>query len=76
MLSLLISAALAFTPSDAALAHRSMSEFVSKCTPRDAGTIPGKIAALLAIRPRKHDVSARGLPVAQDICERNQKPGS
>ena len=45
MLSLLISAALAFTPSDAALAHRSMSEFVSKCTPRDAGTGHGRSAA-------------------------------
>ena len=45
MLSLLISAALAFTPNDAALAHRSAIEFVAKCTPRDAGTVPGKIAA-------------------------------
>lgn len=45
MLSLLLSAALAFTPDDAALAYRSMSEFVAKCTPRDAGTIPGRIAA-------------------------------
>ena len=45
MLSLLISAALAFTPNDADLAHRSMSEFVAKCTPRDAGTVSGKIAA-------------------------------
>lgn len=45
MLSLLLAFALAFTPDDAALAHRSMSELVAKCTPRDAGTIPGRIAA-------------------------------
>ena len=45
MLSLLISAALAFTPNDADLAHRSMSEFVAKCTPRDAGTGLGRSAA-------------------------------
>ena len=45
MLSLLLSAALVFTPDDAALAHRSMSELVAKCTPRDAGTVPGMIAA-------------------------------
>ena len=45
MLSLFISAALAFTPSDAALAHRSMADFVAKCTPRDAGTGHGRTAA-------------------------------
>lgn len=45
MLSLLLSTALAFTPNDAALAHRSMSDFVAKCTPRDAGTGHGRTAA-------------------------------
>ena len=45
MLSLFLSVALVFTPNDAALAHRAMSEFVAKCTPRDAGTVPGRIAA-------------------------------
>lgn len=45
MLGAILAAALAFTPADAKLADRTAREFVSKCTPRDAGTIRGRMAA-------------------------------
>lgn len=45
MISVLLAAALAFTPEDAAFAHKTAAAFVSECTPRDAGTIRGGIAA-------------------------------
>lgn len=45
MISLLFAAALAFTPEDAAFAHKTAEAFVSECTPRDAGTIRGAKAA-------------------------------
>ena len=45
MLGALLAAALAFTPADAKLADRTAREFVAKCTPRDAGTVRGRMAA-------------------------------
>lgn len=42
---LILSAALAFTPKDASFAYETAKTFVSECTPRDAGTIRGGIAA-------------------------------
>lgn len=45
MLFVFLAAALAFAPQDADFAHRAAGEFVEKCTPRDAGTIRGAIAA-------------------------------
>ena len=45
MLGALLAAALAFSPADAKLADRTTREFVAKCTPRDAGTVRGRIAA-------------------------------
>lgn len=45
MLGALLAAALAFTPADAKLADRTARDFVAKCTPRDAGTIRGRMAA-------------------------------
>lgn len=42
---LLLAAALTFTPKDAAFAHKTAQRFVESCTPRDAGTIRGGIAA-------------------------------
>ena len=47
MLSVLLAAALSFTPSDAKLASRTAREFTDVCTPRDAGTIGGPFAANL-----------------------------
>ena len=45
MFSVLLAAALSFTPSDAKLAYRTAREFTDVCTPRDAGTIRGQFAA-------------------------------
>ena len=45
MISLLLAAALEFTPQDAHLAFSTARELVEECTPRDAGTIRGRIAA-------------------------------
>ena len=45
MLSLLLAAALEFTPQDAHLAYEKAKELVEDCTPRDAGTICGRIAS-------------------------------
>lgn len=43
--AVLFAAALAFTSEDAGFAYRTAERFVSNCTPRDAGTIRGGIAA-------------------------------
>ena len=45
MLSLILAAALEFTPQDAQLAFAKARELVEKCTPRDAGTNPARGAA-------------------------------
>ncbi len=45
ILSALLAAALAFTPDDASFAYGVARDFVADCTPRDAGTIRGGIAA-------------------------------
>ena len=45
MLSLILSAALAFTPEDANFAFETAKAFVEECTPRDTGTIRCNIAA-------------------------------
>ena len=44
MLSLVLAAALEFTAQDAHLAFENARELVENCTPRDAGTIRGRIA--------------------------------
>ena len=41
----LLAAALAFTPADATNAFECASRFVADCTPRDAGTVRGRMAA-------------------------------
>lgn len=45
MVAALLAASLAFGPEDAAFAEKATREFVETCTPRDAGTIRGGIAA-------------------------------
>ena len=45
MIPLLLAAALAFSPADAASTYKTTQEFVNECTPRNAGTIRGGIAA-------------------------------
>ena len=42
--SLIIAAALVFSPTDAKLAYNFAGELVAECTPRDAGTIRARIA--------------------------------
>ena len=45
MIPLLLSAALVFSPADARISFETARDLVSGCTPRDAGTIRGRIAA-------------------------------
>lgn len=45
MLGLFLAVAFAFTPQDADNAYTIAREFVTKCTPRDAGSIRGKVAS-------------------------------
>ncbi|MCR5414006.1 MAG: Zn-dependent exopeptidase M28 [Kiritimatiellae bacterium] len=45
MLCALLAAAMAFTPADARLARDTAAGLVVRHTPRDAGTIPGRLAA-------------------------------
>ena len=42
---LLLAAAVAFSPSDGRLAHETAGALVKECTPRDAGTVRGRLAA-------------------------------
>ena len=63
MTALLLSAALAFTPADARVAYAAARVLVAECTPRDAGTIRGRIAA-----NRLLDMaSASGADVRRDV---------
>ena len=63
MLPLIVAAALEFTAQDAQLAYEKARELVETCTPRDAGTIRGKIAANRILDA----ASAAGADVRRDI---------
>ena len=63
MLSLILAAALEFTAQDAKLAFDRAAELVEKCTPRDAGTISGRIAAHRILDA----ASATGADVRRDM---------
>jgi Zn-dependent M28 family amino/carboxypeptidase len=45
MISVVLAASLMFSNADAQLAYNTVKELVEECTPRDAGTIRGRIAA-------------------------------
>ena len=60
--SLLIAASLAFTESDAAFAFECASNFVERCTPRDAGTLRGRLASNWLL----DTVSSQGANVKRD----------
>lgn len=62
MVSVLLAATLAFTPSDANLAYRTARDFTEKCTPRDAGTPGGQYAANFILDA----ASATGADVRKD----------
>ena len=61
--SLMLSAALVFTPDDARLSFETARILVGACTPRDAGTIRGRIAANRLLDA----ASASGADVRRDV---------
>ena len=61
--SLLLSAALVFTQSDARISFETARDLVACCTPRDAGTIRGRIAANRLLDA----ASASGADVRRDV---------
>ena len=63
MLSLVLAAALEFTAQDAQLAYEKARELVEDCTPRDAGTIRGRIASNRILDA----ASAAGADVRRDV---------
>ena len=63
MLSIVLAAALEFTAQDAQLAYEKARELVENCTPRDAGTIRGRIAANRILDA----ASAAGADVRRDV---------
>jgi len=65
MLSLVLAAAIAFTSQDADFAYSTAESFVRSCTPRDAGTIRGKIAANFIL----DETSKTGSDVRMDVFE-------
>ena len=63
MFSFLLAAALEFTAQDAHLAYEKARELVETCTPRDAGTIRGRIASNRILDA----ASAAGADVRRDV---------
>lgn len=63
MIATVLAAALAFTPQDATNALTQASAFVGECTPRDAGTIRGRLAANWIL----DRVSGFGADVRRDV---------
>jgi len=61
--SALLAAAFVFTPHDADLAFAKAAAFVDSCTPRDAGTIRGRIAANFIV----DETSKTGADVRKDV---------
>ena len=68
---LVLSAALAFTPADARLSLATAERLVSTCTPRDAGTIRGRIAANCLLDA----ASASGADVRRDVFKAKTPKG-
>jgi len=71
MLSLLLSAAFAFTPADAKTAYDTAAGLVAECTPRDAGTIRGRLASNYILDA----ASAAGADVRRDQFEADTPKG-
>jgi len=63
MFSLLLATALAFTAQDAVLSLETARKLVDECTPRDAGTIRGRVAANCILDA----ASATGADVRRDV---------
>lgn len=60
--SLILAASLAFTGADAQFAYDCASNFVASCTPRDAGTVRGRIASYWIL----DTASAEGVDIRRD----------
>lgn len=71
MLSLLLAAALTFTQQDAEISYNTVSNLVEKHTPRDAGTIRGRIAANFLL----DSTSELGVNVRRDQFEAKTRNG-
>ena len=71
MLSLVLAAALGFSSQDAHLAYEKARDLVENCTPRDAGTIRGRIAAHRILDA----ASAVGANVRRDTFRANTPAG-
>ena len=63
MVALILAVALEFTPQDAELAFNRAQELVENCSPRDAGTIYGRIASYRILDA----ASATGADVRRDV---------
>lgn len=63
MFALVLAAVLEFTPQDAHLSYETARTLVEECTPRDAGTIRGRIAANRLLDA----ASATGADVRRDV---------
>ena len=63
MFAFLLSAALTFAPQDARISYETARDLVEECTPRDAGTIRGRIAANRLLDA----ASAAGADVCRDV---------
>lgn len=71
MLAFVLAATLQFTPADAHLAYEFAREMVVECTPRDAGTIRGRIASNLIL----DRASAVGADVRRDAFKAQTPEG-
>ena len=70
--ALILSASLVFSPADAKLAYETARGLVERCTPRDAGTIRGQIAANYLLDA----ASAAGANVRRDTFPASAPSGS
>ena len=69
--ALILAASLAFTSSDAQFAYDCASNFVANCTPRDAGTVRGRIASNWIL----DTASAEGVDIRRDSFRANTPAG-
>lgn len=72
MLSLVLAVALTFTQSDAELGFNTTSNLVERHTPRDAGTIRGRIAANFLL----DKASSLGVNVRRDVFTASTRKGT
>ena len=69
--ALILAASVAFSASDAQFAYSCASNFVNECTPRDAGTVRGKIASNWIL----DKVSSEGVDIRRDVFKADTPNG-